>query len=1384
MATSETSSASGKLSAPKPSQPGAPQNPFFIVGVGASAGGMEAFKQFLGKTPADTGAAYVLLQHLDPKRESILPALLAGSATIPIAEARDGVRIEPDHAYVIPPSMDLEIKDGHLHLLPRPPDRMAHLPIDLFFNTLAKIQKEKAIGVVLSGTASDGSLGLQAIKAAGGICFAQDPRTAKFDGMPQSAIATGCVDAALSPEEIAEEIARLAAGLPLRLTRQSESLPDGEDEWLAETFVLLKKSMGNDFAAYKPATLLRRLRRRMGLLEIREIPDYVSHLESHPEEVQALHQDLLIGVTSFFRDPPAIEALRLNIFPKLLKDRPAEEPLRLWVPGCSTGEEVYTLAICLLELLDGADPSIQIFGTDISESAVARARTGIYPAGTADHVSADRLERFFIPVDGKLQIRKSVRSLCVFARHDLVQDPPFSRLDLISCRNVLIYLKSAAQRRVMAGFHYALKPSGFLVLGASEGLSASLDLFQAVDREIKIFAPRGGVPHSILMFGLGASPREEIRLGVEQAVIPLKAVRSDVQREADRVLLNRYGPAGVLIDENLEVLQFRGDTHPYFEHPEGSASLSLPRIVRKGLLAGLSLAVKEAKESGRPVRRPGLRFQHAGHLQSVDVEVVVVLWPATQQRFFLILFENTTTKGGSRRQAASFGSGLRGQDAKDQHIVQIEEELTATRQYLQSVIEEQGAANQDLLASHEEALSRNEELQSLNEEVETAKEELQSGNEELTTLNEELNQRNLELLHLTDDLVNLLGSLYIPVVLLSPDLRLRRFTPGAAKLFNLLPTDQDRLLSDLRSSFDLPDLGKLVLQSMETAAPIEREVQDASGCWHSLRIRPYRTSDNKIDGAVMILVDIDALKRSAEVVAKARDFADAIVQAVREPLLVLSEDLLIQEANRAFYDFFRVSPAETLGRHLEDLCGGAWNLPELRKLLELVLERNADLDDFVVEQEFPSIGCKTMVLNARRVRQAERGTVKVLLAMEDRTEIKKVEAVRAALLTREQAVAREAERAARLKDEFVATVSHELRGPLSAMAGWLYVLEQTPGDAEIVARGLAGIGRNLQAQTRLVDDLLDTAQIMTGKLRLSVRLMDLTPVVEASLLAVSAAAEAKGITVQLSSDGSKTDVFGDPDRMQQIVWNLLSNAVKFTPAGGRVDVRLSRAGNCVQLQVRDTGRGISPDFQPHVFDRFRQAEASPTREHLGLGLGLAIVRELIELHGGTVTVESPGKDQGSLFTVALPVPALLTEAPRVVEERPALEDRPVLAGLRLLVVEDDDSSREMLVTLLQQHGAEVDEAASAAEAYVALERAVPNVLISDIGMPGESGYDLMRKIRMFPLERGGRVPAIAFTAYSNETDRLAALAAGFQMHHTKPTDPTRLIAAIAELGRQ
>jgi len=831
--------------------------------VGASAGGLEAFTQLLRALPADTGMAFVLVQHLDPRHQSMLTSLLAKATGMPIRQVEEGMRVEPDHVYVIPPNASMAIEGGVLRLLPRAEFRGRHMPVDFFMRALAADQQGRAIGVILSGTASDGALGMAAIKAEGGITFAQDQRTAKYDGMPRAAVAAGCVDFVLPPDGIARELVRIARHPYLiepDLPAPVEAAP-GHDSEIGGIFQLLRAVADVDFTHYKPPTIRRRISRRMILHKIESLALYLTYLRDHPDEVSALYNDILITVTGFFRDREAFKALKTRVFPHLGENRPPDSPIRLWVPGCATGEEAYSLAIAILEFLGARASStpLQIFATDISEPAIEKARAGIYPENIALDVSPERLRRFFVRVDGGYQIAKSVRDMCIFARQNLVKDPPFSKLDLISCRNVLIYLGPTLQKRVMTVFHYALRTGRFLLLGSSETMTTYSDLFTLADGKHKIYTrrPTPTRTHVEVVFGeyRVERPLETARKAAEEAA----RSSQDVQREADRLVLDRFAPSGVIVNDHLEILQFRGRTSPFLEPAPGAASLSLLKMAREGLLFDLRTAIFKARKENHPVRKEGLQILSNGQVVHLNLEVVPLPGVTASQRCFLVLFQEVAPAPARAVPAAKTRAG-RKEEARE--TSRLQHELAATKDNLQSIIEEQEATNEELKSANEEILSSNEELQSTNEELETAKEELQSSNEELTTVNEELQNRNLELSQANDDLNNLLASVKIPVLMLGNDLRIRRFTPAAEKLLNLISTDLGRPITDIQPNITVPGLEQIVVAVIESASAREMEAQDHEGRWYSLQIRPYKTSENRIDGVVLALIDIDAPKRA------------------------------------------------------------------------------------------------------------------------------------------------------------------------------------------------------------------------------------------------------------------------------------------------------------------------------------------------------------------------------------------------------------------------------------------------------------------------------------------------------------------------------------------
>ncbi len=836
-----------------------------IVGVGASAGGLQAFTQLLRHLPRDPGMAPVLVQHLAPKHESALTELLGRTTEMPVTEVTEGAPVKLNHVYVIPPDRDMEVHHGGLHLVPRSKTR-PHMPIDHFFNSLSESQGNNAIGVILSGTASDGTLGLKAIKAAGGITFAQDPEKANHSEMPRNAIAAGWVDSVLPIEGIANELVRIAEHPYLRLPAQEEGpeiAPKGENE-LRKVYRILRGATGVDFTHYKSSTIRRRIRRRMMLLKINTLSRYTQFLKESHNEIESLFQDVLIHVTGFFRDPEVFETLKTDVFPVLMKGRAPDTPIRIWVAGCSTGEEVYSLAISLLETLADASAAqdVQIFATDVNNDALEKARQGVYLESIAADVSQERLRRFFVRLPHGYRVNKAVRDVCIFARHDIAKDPPFSHLDLITCRNLLIYLGPVLQKRILPIFHYALKPSGYLLLGSSETIGSYAEYFTLVDKKRKIYTAKptsrlpmvefGGRPY----FNAGMSPARphaEVEPGF------------DVQREADRILLNRFTPPGVVINEDFQILNFRGKTGRYLEPAPGQATLNLAKMAREGLVVDLRAAVQEAKKYGHAIRKSAVRMRRNGHTIDVNLDVIPIKDSGGSPPYFLVLFRDVEPPlAQPSRKEAGGRDRTSAHRAASREIAKLRDELVENKNTLQSTIEELEATNEELRSANEEILSSNEELQSTNEELETAKEELQSANEELTTLNEELQNRNNELSSVNNDLVNLSGTVNIPILMLGNDLRIRRFTPSAQRLLNLIPSDTGRPLSDINLNFGCANFEQLVASSIDKMSGKDMEVQDREGRWYSMRIRPYKTTENKIDGAVISWIEVTGMKEALD----------------------------------------------------------------------------------------------------------------------------------------------------------------------------------------------------------------------------------------------------------------------------------------------------------------------------------------------------------------------------------------------------------------------------------------------------------------------------------------------------------------------------------------
>lgn len=1420
------------------STPSSTDDGLLIVGIGASAGGLDAFSELLSHLPIDTGMGFVLVQHLSPHQESLLSELLARTTRMPVITAEDSMAVQANHVYVIPPDVQMTIAEGQLHLANCDQIQRRVKTIDLFFESLAADQKDKAIAIVLSGSNDDGALGAQAIRSEGGIVFAQDRETAEFANMPAAAIATGSVDFVLSPTRIAEELIKLNHHPYLRTAappdQGSIAEPPIEEDELVTVFRLLQRQTGVDFSDYKPSTFQRRLRRRMALQKCLSLGEYLQYLREHPSEIQTLYQDVLITVTSFFREPDVYAALQERVFPQLLQQPNATSSIRIWVPGCASGEEAYSLAMCLLECLRplSISPTIQIFGTDISDEAIEIARTGFYLESQMENVSAEYRHRFFNEVDGGYQIKKLVREMCIFARQDLSSDPPFSDIDLLSCRNVLIYFRPSLQKRVLSFFHYSLKPTGFLVLGNSESLGDTKELFEVFDGRAKVYTRRA-VPSQLNFDFIASYYPSEVRSG-SQPELSAALNRSSLQKWADQIVLSRFGPAGVIVNEQLKILQFRGEISPYLRIPAGEPSYNLLKMIRPSLLIDLRLAIEEVKQQGMTIRRQGLTIQDSSDSSDADLTLEVIPFHTTtsSERCYLILFECETDEQFFALPAEATETETGTVEQLDPEICQLRQELASSRQklldtqtLLQMTIEEKESTNQQLIAANEEILSSNEELKSTNEELQTAKEEIQSANEELKTTNEELQNRNSESRKANDDLMNLINNVNIPILMLSDDLRIRRFTPSAQTVFKLIPSDVGRPISDLRFSIVGSDLEVLVRDVIATLNSVEQEVQDQQGHWFVIRIRPYRTVDNQIMGAIMALVDIDNLKQAEHILcdtqAQLEDELTAMKQVQNLSLQLFSSldlELVLNQILEAtinllqadmghlqFYDPERevleiVSQhgfnAEFLDSFREVGMDDGSACSRALKLGQRVIIEDVQTDPEVEShrqiaagagyravQSTPLFGLQGQFLGviSTHSRQPHCSSDRELRMLDLYMPL--VSAMIAlALAQRDGQIlfdqARVAEAANASKDEFLALLSHELRTPLTSISTWSQLMEQGRLDEAQMQDAIAAIRVSTLTQTQLIEDLLDVSRIVGQRFELALGACDIRALIQQVVSSVQPQIQQKGLHLETDLQPCPASLQLDSTRILQVLTNLVTNALKFTPEGGRITLRLIDTATQVQVQVSDTGEGIAPDQLPHIFEKFRQVDSSITRRSSGLGLGLFLVRSIVEAHGGTVTADSSGIGQGATFTLTLPKQEA---APEVASPDLPLPTVNALDGIHILLVEDDELVTTVISLALEQFGAIVTTVHSAVEALEHLTQALPNVLISDIGLPDVNGHDLMRQVQALTLKSGEQLPAIALSGYADQQIVNTSLEAGFQFHLGKPVDINELIACISNL---
>ncbi len=1211
---------------------------FPVVGVGASAGGLAAFTKFLTGLPTTTGMAFVLVQHLAPQHDSQLVQLLTKQTSLPVVEASDGIAVKPNHVYIIPPNADLTLTHGILRLTARVETHGLHLSIDHFMRSLAHDRSNRAIGVVLSGTGSDGTLGLAEIKAAGGITFAQDPASAESPEMPASAIASGYADFILTPTEIAHEIVAISHHAYLRsnsVAHDTELFPTDQSSYVA-ALAVLKKASHIDFTLYRDTTIKRRILRRMAVRGIPTLSDYSQRLAGDAAEVKVLLKDVLINVTSFFRDRVVFDAVRTLVFPHLAKEHADDAPIRIWVVACSTGQEAYSLAIELTEHLEreAHRRAIQIFATDISESSLNIARVGVYPASIETEVTAERLRRHFSRVADGYRINKSLRDLCVFAKHDVTADTPFSKIDVISCRNVLIYLTPTLQARVIPTFCYTLNPGGFLILGSSETIGRSTDMFDAIDAKNRVYVKKPGAcrVHPPVF-------AENSRLSDDPATISTRPPSLiDLQRAADRIVISRYAPAGVLVDSDLNILQFRGKTAAFLEPAQGQASLNLLKMVPHGLAQELALAIKEAKQQNVTVRRKGVRVRDGQRLREIDVEISLVRLPGSTEPVMLILFEEgtlTSSSGSldaqmvarkeSRQEVGNGGFEAARTTPDAREFAQLKQELAAANDYQQSLIEENNTINDELRYAHDEAISGNEELRCTNEELQTAKEEVESANEEQATLNEELRSRNQELTLLSDDLTNLLDGIDLPVVMLDGDLRLRRISGPTADVLHLSAADLGRQIRGLDLGFTGARLDETADEVMRSRTTKEVEVRNRSGRWYALRVTPYRTEGDVIAGAVATYIDIDVVKRSQESLRLSGDAAKAIVETVRDPLLVLDATLRVQTANRAFFRVFGLPQEVMLGQQLYGLGDGAWDIPELRRLLNGILTGSGPMDGFEVTHNFPHIGRRTMLLNARLQEDVKEGVRMIVLAIADITDQKRI----ADALS---VTSRELERSNAELRQFAAIASHDLQEPLRTIRSFASLLQERLGD-KLVGKDQEFMGHVINGAKRMqemITAILFYSEV--GHQGIRATAVDLGMIARTAITNLEhkiAKAQASVTVVKLPL------VTADPQMLTQLLQNLVSNGVKFRckDRPSVVTISAREDTNDWVIVVADNGIGIRSQDTIRIFTLFQRAHSSA--DYPGTGIGLATCKKIVERHGGRLWLEST-IDVGTTFFFSLP----------------------------------------------------------------------------------------------------------------------------------------------------
>ncbi len=1314
-------------------------SPFYVVGVGASAGGLEALESFFQHMPADAGMAFVVVQHLSPDFKSLMDELLSRRTEIAIHRVEDGMAVEPNAIYLIPPKKEMIISGGRLLLTDKDPATGLSLPIDTFFRSLAQDCGERAVGIILSGTGSDGSRGIarSTMQADWSLRKARIRRSSME--CPGSAVETGVVDLVLPPAAMAKALLDYIQH-PVHGTKSGNSIGKLVSETgMNAVFSLLRAECGIDFSHYKPNTVLRRIDRRLQLNRSVDLDEYVEQLRNDPQERNSLYKDLLIGVTRFFRDPDLFERLKVEVIPELLAKVSPSDEIRAWVAGCATGEEAYSLAILFHEALDAANRplNVKIFATDVHRASLEFASTGLYEEAALTEVSSERLDRYFAKQAAKYQVSQELRKMIVFAPHNIIKDAPFTKLDLISCRNLLIYLQTSAQKKALSLFHFGLKTGGVLVLGPSESPGEISDEFETLDGHWKVYRKRRDVRLPTDM-RLPLSPLLPQLQAVSAALRSPKPAFPDANLlKAYDELLGAYVPPSFLITPQRELIHTFAGAGRYLRVPDGRPSSDLLDMVDHDLRLAISGALQRAMKESAPVGYGGVLRHSGGGEERLRVSVRPFAVRGTGETYFLISLEPEQRPRLSAEPVGDLNVGA----ASEMRLVELEDELRYTKENLQATVEEMETSNEELQATNEELVASNEELQSTNEE-------LHSVNEELYTVNAEYQRKIAELTELTDDMDNLLRSTDVGTIFLDRDLLIRKFTPQIAHAFQLLPQDIGRRIDSFAHNILHDGLLDDVRRVLKTAVPIERDVQDRLGEWYLLRILPYRTKD-KVEGCVVTLIAISRLKATEKELRRlSKVFMDGA-----DPIIIEDLSGKIIDLNREAERVYGWSRGELLGQPVSTLIP-AGETPRIEALRDR---------------------CRTddSVRNAESLRCDRAGNISpVLLTLSllyDEAGDPAAIASIAKDITTQKAAEREAREAASRRDQFLAMLSHELRNPLGAMLNATRLFERAGDHDPALARACSIIDRQSKQMARLLDDLLDVSRVTQGKIRIAKQVVNLVTSAQEAVQVVQSLIDTRGHTLELELPDHPVYVEGDPVRLLQVQENLLENAAKYTPRGGAIRLTIQERDSQAVISVRDNGIGIDPDMQAKIFDLFVQAPQIPADVEAGMGIGLTLVQSIVRLHEGQVTVRSPGPGLGSEFEVRLP-----TTLKQPIE---AVTDKlPPDTNVSVVIVEDNADSREMLESLLKMDGYKVATAEDGQQGYQTIVSQNPDVALVDLGLPGIDGYEIARRVRSELSDRPIRL--IALTGYGRAVDRDAVFAAGFDEHLVKPVDPDDIVRIL------